>query len=118
MHLKNPTGDRKLEQVIARRVLRRILKAGYGVAVFDSEELHEVTHKEKAAWDAMGETDMDRLYVYGPSTAGQPERIGSILLVWGEGDTIVTDWSWNTRYADSEAIMNLLATGDANWGTV
>ena len=114
MHLKNPTGDRKVEQVIARAVLRRILKAGHQVAVFDGEELHPKTKDEKSAWDAMGETDEDRLYVYDAASA----RIGSILLTWGEGDTIVADWSWNTKYPGSEAIMNLLATGEANWETV
>lgn len=108
MYLKNPTGSHAVEQEVARAVLRRILAAGYGVRVDDGEDLHPLTTDEATAWDTMGETDADRLKVYRGWT-----RIGSILLIWGNGEDLVSDWSWITDGEDdAETIMNQLATGE------
>lgn len=104
MYLKNPEGDHKVEQDIARAVLQRILAAGYGVVVFDGEEYHPVTTDEATAWAAMGETDEDVLSVYDGS-----HRIGNILLLWGNGYDLVSDWSWREAYPGSEDIICGLA---------
>ena len=97
-------GQPKDEQAIARKVLKRILAAGYGVRVHDGEELHPLTTTEAATWDNMGETEMDRLYVYDGAT-----RIGTILLIWGNGEDLVSDWGWAEKVDGSETIMEGLA---------
>jgi hypothetical protein len=91
----------KAEQTIVRKVLKAVLAAGYSVRVHDGEELHPMTTVESEAWDALGNTDIDRLYIH----AGEP-RVGSILFVWGNGEDIVSDASWNEAYPDSEAIID------------
>src|SRR4051812_45278198 len=73
------------EQAIVKKVLKRVLAAGYSVAVHDGEELHPITSKEKEAWKALGETDEDRLYVYDGK-----DRIGSILFIWGHDEDIIS----------------------------
>lgn len=90
----------KAEQAIVRKVLKAVLAAGYSVRVHDGEELHPMTMVESEAWNALGNTDIDRLYIH----AGEP-RVGSILFVWGNGEDIVSDYSWNEAYPDSEVIV-------------
>lgn len=91
----------KAEQTIVRKVLKAVLAAGYSVRVHDGEELHPMTKVESEAWDALGNTDIDRLYVHDGD-----KRVGSILFVWGNGEEIVSDSSWNEAYPDSEAIID------------
>lgn len=98
----------KTEQSIARAVLKRILAAGYSVAVYDGEETHPQTTSQRVAWSQMGETDEDRLYVYARDD-DYDGYIGNILLIWGNDFDLVSDWAWNSGRADAEEIMRRLA---------
>lgn len=97
------------EQRIARKVLRAILAAGYSVRVWDGEAYAGgITAKEAVAWEAMGSSDQDQLAVL-DTTGDNPRRVGSILLIWGNGEDLVSDYSWNVNYEGSEAIIGKLA---------
>lgn len=104
MYIKTPNAEQKLEQTIVRRVLKAALAAGYSVAVFDGEETHPKTSSFDEAWSNLGETDLDHLIVFKADS-----RVGSIMFVWGNGEDIVSDWSWNTLFPDSEVIMEGIA---------
>ena len=92
----------KAEQTIVSKVLKAVLAAGYSVVVHDGEESYPATNNEKEAWDALGNTDIDRLIIYSESS----QRVGSILFVWGNGEDIVSGSSWNEAYPDSESIID------------
>lgn len=113
--LKNPAayhlGDAanvrriKAEQAIARKIVQRILKAGYVISVFDGEEYPCKRSADfKAIWDAMGETDEDVLII-----RDVVQRIGSITLIWGNDEDLVSDYSWSTSAEGSQGIMDKLA---------
>ena len=97
-------GQDKQEQAIARRILKAILAAGYSVRVHDEEgETSGATQDEATAWNDMGETGVDTLVVL------NGRRIGSITLIWGNDEDLVSDTAHNPNYEGSEAIIAKLA---------
>jgi hypothetical protein len=105
MYIKTPNVEQALEQKIVRRVLSAALANGFSVAVFDEEEAGPITSSFDEAWDQLGETDIDRLYLYEGKS-----RVGSVLFIWSNGAEVVSDWSWNEAFPDSEVIIEEIAT--------
>lgn len=78
-----------IEDKIARKLIETILADGLTISVNDGEEttLHKSTNIDQIV-DAIGTTDLDWLYVYD----NVPHRIGSIMLVWGNGTDLISDY--------------------------
>ena len=91
----------EVEKNIAVQLVRQILRQGFTISVFDSEEMALVDSRDEAEiLEAMCTTDDDRLYV------GGTERIGSFWLIYGNGEDLISDYSWNASVATSKQIMD------------
>ncbi len=88
-----------IERKIAGQIIDRALAAGYTVSVWDGEAycLKRSTGKG-AIMAAIGSSDGDSLLI---REAGG-RKVGSIALVWGNGEDIVCD------YTDNPAIRALV----------
>lgn len=102
------------EQSIVRMVVNRILRMGYTLRVDDGEEMHPETDSFDAAWDVLGETDMDRIYVFDKEPDnGAPRQVGWVLLVWGNDEDIISDWGWVVQGGkSSEEAMNAICDSE------
>lgn len=88
----------KIETTICNRLVTRAIEAGYAVTVYDGEEFALRNSRDRAAIKAaMFSTDSDRLYFWNGR-----DMLGSILLIYGNGEDVISD------YSDNEA-MNALA---------
>lgn len=91
------------ERRIARRLIRTILGAGYHVRVWEGEGWGGPrTSKLSEAMEHLGSTDSDRLYVYDPNGSDLPVKMGGVLLIWGNGLDLISD------YTDTPAMCALL----------
>lgn len=92
----------KIEARIVRAIVTDALKLGYTVSVYDSEAytwaLEDSTDR-KAILAECAATDEERLYFTIP---GQKRAMGMVWIIYGEGDTCVTDYTDN---AEMEAIL-------------
>jgi hypothetical protein len=78
-----------IELPIARKLVDTILARGFSISVNDGEETVLIRSKNKAEiLEAMASTDHDWLYVFD----GNDHRLGAIMIVWGNGTDIITDW--------------------------
>lgn len=82
----------KIELPKARKVIRAALAAGYSVSVYDGEEwaLKRATTFNEIN-KAIASTDCDVLRFC--NAAG--EAVGSVTLIWGNEDDVISDWSDN-----------------------
>lgn len=79
------------ERRIATHLVNKALERGYSIAVHDEEgEQLKASSDKKAIMDALALTDMNSLVLYRDGA-----RVGSILLVWGNDEDLVTDNSDN-----------------------
>lgn len=101
----------KIEQGISNKLLTRILKHpdNLFVRVYDGEEWatewtrdREVIQRETAA------TDATRYFIMRVSETGAATRIGSVLLIHGNEDDVISDGSWNTKVEGAEALIDAL----------
>jgi hypothetical protein len=77
------------EKRIAKAVVCRLINLGYELAIDDGEEIvTPITQDTKTLYDAMNSTEMDRVHAY---VGGQHK--GSALLVWGNGEDVLSDYS-------------------------
>lgn len=77
------------ETRIAKAVVSRLINLGFEIAVNDGEEVvTPVTTDTKTIYDAMNSTDMDYVLAY-----KNGERAGSVLLIWGNGEDLISDMS-------------------------
>lgn len=80
--------SKEIEMRIARKCVREFRKRGFNLGVWDGEETTVKDHDgEDAIMKALRTTDMDRLLIY-----AEGQRIGSVLLVWGNGRDVISDW--------------------------
>ena len=90
----------QIELTLARRVIRKALSAGYLVSVCDGEEYPVKRSTKFGEIDkALASTDSDVLVI----RAATGDRLGSVLLVWGNGEDVVSD------YTDKPEIAALVA---------
>jgi hypothetical protein len=90
-----------IEKQIAERIVDRALAAGYTVCVFDGEEwpLQRSSNRPDII-AAMYSSDSDTLRFCLPESGW---RVGSIMLVYGNGPDVVSD------HTDLPAINELVA---------
>lgn len=92
----------KIEARIVRAIVTDALKLGYSVSVYDGEYAEwaiENSTDRKAILAECAATDEDRLY-FTPN--GQTKATGVVWIIYGEGDTCVTDY---TDTPEMEAIL-------------
>lgn len=78
-----------VERKIATALVDEILRRGYTISVFDGEETTlSKSNDREAIFDFLATTDMDTLRLY---RGGMHE--GSILLIWGNGEDLISDHS-------------------------
>ena len=93
-NLRNPS-----EKLIAVKIVDDALAAGYTISVYDGEA-YPVKRSADAdtILGAMASTEMDTLVF-----RKDGERIGSVVLIYGNGHDLISD------YTDNEAMEALLA---------
>lgn len=85
-----------IERQIAIKLVDDILAAGMSISVNDGEETTVVWSPQRdEILAAMNTTDHDWLKVY--SETSRNGYIGSIMLVWGNGTDLISDYSWPER---------------------
>lgn len=88
-----------IETQIAHRIISKALKAGYTVSVNDGEEWALKRSSDRSAiCAAIQSTDHD--YLRFRNAAG--ENLGWVMLVWGNGDCVVSD------HIDNDAMRALV----------
>lgn len=76
------------EKKIARKAAKTLLGAGYHLGVHDGEETTvTATTDLEQVMGALATTDMDNLRVFRPNG----ERVGTVLLIWGNGEDLISD---------------------------
>jgi hypothetical protein len=83
-----------VEQKIARFTVRALLRAGFSISVYDTEEI-TVTRSRDATTicDAMSTTDEDYLFVY---RDGERDRFGWVRFIYGnDGWDVISDYTTN-----------------------
>ena len=91
------------ERGVATRLVRAAIHAGYTVSVYDGEEYTvKRSRKERQILEALASTEEDTLVIR-DSTG---ERIGALMLIWGNdatGEELIAD---HTDNAAIEALAN------------
>ena len=86
------------EARIARKIVKDALANGWSISVYDGEEWTLMrSAKQIEILEAMCSTDMDTLRFHDGY-----EAIGSVLLIWGNDEDIVSD------YTDSDVMSNFM----------
>jgi hypothetical protein len=89
-----------IEKQICERIVDKALAAGYTISVYDGEAWPlQRTSNRPDILAAMYSTDSDVLRFQWPESG---ELIGSVLLIYGNGDDVVSD------YTDNEAMAALV----------
>ncbi len=89
----------ELEMTIAKELIERALARGYTVSVYDGEEFTVKRSVDLATIIAsLATTDCDTLVI-----RNGKDRLGSILLIWGNGEDVISD------YTDKPEIEALVA---------
>lgn len=86
------------------------------VRVYDGEEwATEWTRSRAEIQREVAATDMTRLFIMKVNPNGAAHRMGSILLVHGNVEDVVSDGSWNPKQEGAEALINAImaAANDA-----
>lgn len=96
------------EAKIANRLLTAILRhPDLLVRVFDGEEWSTDWTRDRAAIQReTAATDMTRYSITRLADNGAARRLGSILLIHGNGEDVISDYSWNTKVDAVEALLD------------
>ena len=76
------------EKKIASRLVRAALAKGYMISINGGEDSHVKRSSNAEQIIGAHSTDQDQLVLYG----SEGERVGSILLIWGKRDALISDW--------------------------
>jgi hypothetical protein len=91
------------ERGVATRLVRAAIHAGYTVSVYDGEEYTvKRSRQERQILEALASTEEDTLVIR--DSAG--ERLGSLMLIWGNdetGEELIADY---TDKPEIEALAN------------
>jgi hypothetical protein len=83
---------RNIETTICNRLVSKTLEAGHIISVYDGEEYALKRSTKKAdIIKAMYSTDSDTLII----RRADGEKVGSVLLVYGNGEDVISDYSDN-----------------------
>ena len=99
------------EKTICNRLFKAVLaEAGnLHMRIHDGEEwATEWTRDLAKVRPEIHATDATRVYIMAVSPDGAAARMGSILLIHGNEDDLVSDASWNSRQPDAEALIDRL----------
>ena len=96
------------EKRVVNKLLTRILDAGYTISVYDGEEYALRKSRDRAAIQRETAATEATTYVIHRGD----DRLGSIWLVHGNGDEVISDSSWNHNIHDAEAIIDALTRED------
>lgn len=83
------------EARIVEKLVDDLLAAGLNLSVYDGEEwpLRNSTDKD-AIWAALASTDRDEIVVSNPKNEqGLWPRLGWIILIWGNDQDVISDYS-------------------------
>ena len=94
----NAQDTNAVEIDIATRLVDQALSLGYFVTVYDEEGLAQPATRDRASiLDVMHECDTNTLdFSQREGSAlmmGRDTVVGSVLIIWGEGETIITDYT-------------------------
>ena len=113
MTSKQQERERQAEMAKARRIVREALRTGYVVRLHDGEEwATEFTRSRSEVNAALRSTDEERLVI---RSADGTERIGSVLLIWGNGaEDLVADYAApnDEAFARMEALLDAARAWD------
>lgn len=89
-----------IERTICERIVDDALSAGYSIAVWEGEDWALKASRDRAViLSSMASTDEDTLFL----KDRDGRRVGSILLVYGNGNEVVADHTYNDR---TEAVLS------------
>jgi hypothetical protein len=96
---------RQPERRIVERLVNRAAESNYLVSVWDGEEYAiKFESDPQKVMREMASTDMDKLIIRDK----EKQRIGTVFLVYGNGEDVVSDYSWSAKYPQSEQLMETL----------
>jgi hypothetical protein len=110
-----PTHMPVIERRICDRLITEITRRGYFIRVFDGEDYATTRTQNKD--DIRAETSATDVTVYevydrDPGrTFSMWRRIGNFVLIHGNGEDVLSDYSWATgnRIEDNERLMKQIA---------
>ena len=87
--------NNQIEARIVKALVHEMIVRGYLVSVDNGGDEYEITrsHDEKAILDACALCDEDTFYFH---NANDGKARGCIYVLYGEGDTMITDYTDNT----------------------
>lgn len=96
----------ELDLSIATKLVVKAIAKGYAISVNDGEETVVNRSRDIAQiTQALASTDNDLLVIY---HVAETRWIGTILLVWGNGEDVIIDMLWPRGKPENEAILNEL----------
>lgn len=82
----------EIERRITNKVIDALIGAGYGISVYDGEEMVlRNSRSRREIRKFLASTDSDCLYAIGKEGRG----IGWAALIWGNGEDVLSDYTVN-----------------------
>ncbi|MBD3755904.1 MAG: hypothetical protein IE937_09735 [Gammaproteobacteria bacterium] len=102
-----PTHMRKVEADIVNKLLTRILShKDLLIRVYDGVEwATDWTRNRAEVQRETAATDETRYCIIRIAENGAATRIGSILLIHGNDEDVISDASWNPKLEDAESLI-------------
>ena len=100
----------KTEAAIINKLITAILERPNLMArVYDGEEwATEWTRNRSTMQQEIAATDETRIYITALDKNGAATRIGSILLIHGNDEDVISDASWNPKHPYAEPTIDTL----------
>lgn len=105
------------EKTICNRLFKAILAdaGNLHMRIYDGEDwATDWTRDLSKVRPEIHATDATRVFLMAVSPTGAATRIGSILLIHGNEEDLISDASWNSKHPENEAIIDRL-TNAANF---
>lgn len=84
------------ERELVTHLIDRALEVGLTISVFDGEEYPLKRSRDKAViLETLGSTDSDSLVLRKPDQMAKDKPIGEILLIYGNGRDVISDYTDN-----------------------
>lgn len=84
------------ERAIASKLIEDMLSNGNTVSVWEGEDWAIYKSTDHAAiMEALASTDSDWIYVWSRNSEGKLIRVGKVLLIYGNGNDLISDCSDN-----------------------
>lgn len=106
-----PAHMSKTEKTICNRLFRAIHDHpdNLHLRIYDGEDwATEWTRDLSKVFPEIHATDATRVFLMAVSPEGAANRIGSILLIHGNEEDVISDFSWNSKNPQNEAILDHL----------